>query len=99
MDHSPQADVIDRAIRDLFMRHVFTHDGRDITIVLLVRKADIRPLKAPWWHGPEVSIVAVDVDGNFFLRHSGGSVRYWNHRTQSETLVAPSIRAFVAALT
>lgn len=66
-----------------------------MTIALLVRDADMRPLDAPWWRGKQVSIIAVDLDGNFFLRHSGGAVLYWDHRLQTETVVAPRVREFV----
>ena len=88
-------EAIDRAQAQLFLRRTFRHDGRTMTIALLVRDADTRPLDAPWWRGKQVSIIGVDLDGNFFLRHSGGAVLYWDHRLQTDTVVAPSVREFV----
>jgi hypothetical protein len=46
-------------------------------------------------HTQQVSIIGVDLDGNFFLRHSGGAVLYWDHRLQTDTVVASSVREFV----
>lgn len=91
-------EAIDRAHAQLFLRRTFRHDGRAMTIALLVRDADRRPLDAPWWLGKEVSILAVDLDGNFFLRHSGGAVLYWDHRLQTDTVIASSVREFLARI-
>ena len=88
-------ESIDRAQAQLSLRRTFRHDGRTMTIALLVRDADARPLDAPWWRGKQVSIIGVDLDGNFFLRHSGGAVLYWDHRLQTDTVIAPSVREFV----
>jgi hypothetical protein len=90
-----QIEPIDRAKAALSWRRTFRHDRRTMTIALLVRDADWRPLDAPWWLGKQVSIIGVDLDGNFFLRHSGGAVHYWEHRSQTETVLAPSVREFV----
>ena len=43
-------------------------------------------------------LIGVDLDGNFLLRHCDGSVRYWNHETQSEQKIASSVREFVSGL-
>ena len=95
---TPPIEAIDRAQAQLFRRRTYRHDGRAITIALLVRDADQRPLEAPWWRGKEVCLIGVDVDGNFFLRHCDGSVRYWDHRRQTDALVASSVRDFVARI-
>lgn len=93
-----QPDPIDRAIRH-FPQRTFRHGERTFVVACLVRTADWRPLEAPWWRGKSVCIIGADLDGNFFLRHSDGSVRHWDHRLQSDTVVAASVREFVAALT
>jgi len=93
-----QTEAIDRAHAMLSFRRTFRHDEQILTIALLVRGADWSPLDAPWWRGKEVCIIGADVDGNFFLRHCDGSVRYWDHRLQAETLVAPSVRDFVGRI-
>jgi hypothetical protein len=90
-----QPDPIDRALARLWPHRTFRHGERTMTIACLIRTVDWRPLDAPWWRGKEVSIIGVDLDGNFFLRHSGGAVLYWDHRLQTDTVVAPSVREFV----
>jgi len=65
-----------------------------VAVALLLREEDWRPLDAPWWHEKQVSIIGVDVGGNFFLRHCDGTVRYWDHKIQANIVVAPSVREF-----
>ncbi|HKE95391.1 MAG TPA: hypothetical protein VKB34_13850, partial [Povalibacter sp.] len=69
---------------------------REIHVVAVM--AWTPPLVAKWWRGKEVRIVAADVDGNFFLRHSDGSVRYWVHAKKSESMVAKSVKEFASML-
>jgi hypothetical protein len=38
------------------------------------------------------------VDGNFFLRHCDGSVRYWEHKAQADAIIARSVREFLSKL-
>ena len=92
------ADHIDTAIRNLGMCHEIRYGERILTVACLIREADWRPLKAPWWRQKDAYIIGVDLDGNFFLRHCDGSVRYWDHKTQSDSLIAPSVRDFVGLL-
>ena len=91
-------EPIDRALNDLWRRRTFQHEGKAITIASLVRSTDWRPLKAPWWTGKEVSLIGADLNGNFFLRHCDGTVRYWDHAKQSDTVVAPSVKEFIARI-
>jgi hypothetical protein len=95
---SAKEEPIDRAVANLGIRNSFQHGERTVTIVCLVRAADRRPLKAPWWRGKEAYIVGADLLGNFFLRHCDGSIRYWDHSTQSDVVVAPSERDFVSRI-
>jgi hypothetical protein len=69
-------------------------DGESHTLAFLIREKDWRPLSAPWWRGKEVYVIGGDVDGNFFLRHCDGTVRLWDHRKQSDTIIAKSVRDF-----
>ena len=84
----------DRAVTAVGIRNTFQKDGRTIKIAMLIRMADWRPLRAPWWRGKEVCVIGADLDGNFFLRHCDGTVRYWQHRTQEDVVVAKSVREF-----
>jgi hypothetical protein len=92
-----QPDPIEAAIRR-FPNRIFRHGERAMTIACLIRTADWRPLDAPWWRGKGVCIIGADLDGNFFLRHCDGSVRYWDHQVQADTVIAPSVREFVAKI-
>jgi hypothetical protein len=92
------AELIDRAIRQLHGRRIFWHNEQSFVVACLIREADWRPLEAPWWRGKSVFIIGVDLDGNFFLGHCDGTVRYWNHRTQADTIIAPSVREFIHGL-
>ena len=88
----------DKAV-DAFWQHDYISvDGHGINIALLVRTRDWVPLRAKWWRGKEVSVIGADVDGNFFLRHGDGSVRYWSHVSQSDKVVAKSVNEFVNLL-
>ena len=89
-------DEMDGAMKQLPVRNTFRDSGAAIPVAFLLRAADWRPLKAPWWHGKEVCILGADYDGNFFLRHCDGSVRYWDHGAQADRVIAPSVREFVA---
>ena len=91
-----QPDPVDKAIRNLWQRSVFQRGGRKIVVACLIREPDWRPLKAQWWRGKEACIIGVDLSGNFLLRHCDGSVRYWDHQSQTDVVLAPSVRAFVA---
>jgi len=94
-----QADPMDKAIRQLGYRRVFRHSDREIEIACLVRTPDWRPLNASWWSGKEVCVIGADLLGNFFLRHCDGTVRYWDHGTQSDVVLARSVNDFVAGIT
>jgi hypothetical protein len=93
------SEPIDRALRRLRAPWRLVHGGREIVIVCLIRESDWRPLKAPWWRGKEVHVIGADVNGNFLLRHSDGTVRYWDHRKQTDEVLARSVREFSSALT
>jgi len=96
---SDQQDPIDRAVQQLWHKRAFVLGDRKIEIAVLLRAADWRPLKADWWRGKEACIIGADMRGNFLLRHCDGSVRYWDHASSTDTVVAQSVKAFAAAIT
>ena len=57
-----------------------------------------RTLEAHWWQGNEVCIIGADLQGNFFLRHCDGSLRYWQRDLQKDVIVAASVREFVRGI-
>src|SRR6185369_2341975 len=96
---SRNEEAVDKARRELHFRSVFPlSPDRNLIIAALIRESDWRPLSASWWRGKEVSIIGVDISGNFFLRHCDGSVRYWDHSTQTDTVIAPSGHEFCRKL-
>ncbi len=91
--------IINKAIRHLGIKRFFYHGDRRFVVAFLLRPEDIRPLDAPWWRGKQVSIIGGDLNGNFFLRHPDGSVRYWDHAKQVDEVVSPSVRQFAWSIT
>jgi hypothetical protein len=88
-------DEFEQARTKFFWRRVISlPDGKRVEIAVLLRKEDWRPLDAPWWREKQASIIGVDLEGNFFLRHCDGSVRYWDHKAQANVILAPSVRDF-----
>ena|SRR5690348_13170937 len=83
----------------LYVANTFRHGERAIRLVFVLPESLWRPLKASWWRGKEVSIIAGDERGNYILRHCDGSVRLWDHARGADEVLAPSVRAFLAALT
>jgi hypothetical protein len=93
-----QLDPMEKAIRSLGWRNKVRCDDRVVQIACLVREDDWRPLKAEWWRGKEVCVIGAALDGGFFLRHCDGSVRLWDHNSKIDSIVAPSVREFVARI-
>jgi hypothetical protein len=82
----------------LYLANTFRSGGREIRLVFLLPESLWRPLKARWWKGKEVSIIGGDEDGNYILRHSDGTVRFWDHGRGTDLTLAPSVRSFLDQL-
>lgn len=91
-------EAVEMARRDLWAKNKFRHGDETLVVTCLIRPEDTRPLHVPWWRGKEVHLIGVEESGNFFLRHSDGSVRYWDHSKQEDVVIANSVRDFVGAL-
>lgn len=96
MSASVTDSTLEKAAARIGVKPIFDLDGREIHVVGLFGWSP--PLIAKWWRGKQVTLIGVDVDGNFFLRHSDGSVRYWEHSKKAETVAAKSIREFCSRL-
>ena len=92
-------DQFAKACAEYWRRNLFLADGRKITVAFLIREEDWRPLEAAWWRKKEGCIIGADLDGNFLLRHSDGSVRLWDHKAQADTVLASGVRQFAVQLT
>jgi hypothetical protein len=77
---------------------MYRHDDLLLKIVVLVRLEDSRPLYVSWWKKKQAYLLGADENGNFLLHYCDGSIRYWNHQTQSELKIAASIREFLKGL-
>src|SRR3954471_23611382 len=93
-----QPDPIETGIRRLYARRYFWHGDRKIIVACLIRRADWTLLEAPWWRGKAAYVMGADLDGNFFLQHCDGTVRFWEHRLQVDTVIARSGKDFVAKI-
>lgn len=87
---------LEKAKAHLSLKPIFELNGVDIQIVLILDQSP--PLEAYWHKGKQVHIIAVDVDGNFFLRHSSGAVKYWVHKTKTQEELCPSVQEFTLSL-
>jgi len=96
MSASTGDPALEKAAARIGIRPIIEVDGREIHVVGIFGWSP--PLIAKWWRGKSATIVGVDVDGNFFLSHSDGSVRYWEHSRGSLTMVAKSVREFCSML-
>jgi hypothetical protein len=88
--------VLEKAAARIGIRPIIDVDGREIHVVGIFSWSP--PLVARWWRGKSATIVGVDVDGNFFIGHSDGSVRFWEHSRKVDTFVAKSVREFCSML-
>ena len=91
-------DATRSALNILWAHNKVRVGDRDISIVILIPENESRPFSAAWWRGKEACIIGADEDGNFLLRHCDGSVRYWEHAKQSDTVLAKSVCEFVAMI-
>ena len=90
--------LIDRAIKYIGVKRKYFHEGTDYIIAFLIRDEGQKPLSAPWWHGKESSIIGADINGNFFLKHCDGTIRYWHHLSNSETIISSCLKNFLRDL-
>ena len=88
--------LLDNAIANLPFKPIFKHEDQDLQLVCLLKNTP--PLKAHWHKGKQVHLLAVDVNGHFFLRLSSGAIRYWNHQTRTGVTVSKSITDFICHL-
>ena len=90
--------TINRAIAKLPARRFFKKDGVEYEVSSLVPIHEWRPLREIWWKKKEACVIGQDSYGNLYLRVCDGTVRFWNHETQADEVLAPSVRKFVSSL-
>ena len=85
-------EILHKVLSNIRFTNIVEFDDYCCKIISVL--PDSPPLKAEWWSGKEVHIIAIDIDGNFFLRHCDGSVRYWNHIKANDIVAFRSIKDF-----
>ncbi|WP_444913273.1 hypothetical protein [Microbulbifer sp. PAAF003] len=86
---------LDKAISNLGIKRTINFSGKQIKLACLLREEDRRPLQADWWKGKQSTLIGVDDNGNFLLRHCGGYIFYWCHQAQFEEVIAKSEGEFL----
>lgn len=89
---------LEKAIDNLGVKRLIRFQDYTFKLACLIRESDRRPLQAGWWRGKQVSLIAVDDDGNFFLRHPGGQIIYLDQLNKLEVIVAKSESDFLKML-
>ncbi len=89
---------LEKAIKNLGIRRTIDFDGERIKLACLLRQEDRRPFQAEWWKGKQSYMVAVDDNGNFFLKHSGGYIFRINPLTRKEETLARSESEFLGMI-
>lgn len=93
-----EAQAVDRAISKLFEKSIFKRGDSEFEVRSLVPTAKWRPIAAEWWKKKEACVIGEDSCGNLYLRMCDGTVRFWDHETENDEILAPSVRAFLLAL-
>ena len=90
--------LLERTINNLGVKGTIQHNGERIRLVCLIRAEDRRPFQAIWYSEKEAYLVAVDENGHFFLRHSGGYIFKLDSITQKEEHIAKSETDFLRSI-
>lgn len=90
--------AIKRAIEKLPEHRFFRKEDVEYEVSSLIPIAERRPVRETWWRKKEACVIGHDPYGNLYLRVCDGTVRFWNHQTQEDEVLAPSVRKFVSSL-
>lgn len=87
-----EAQLVDRAIAALSRRRGFKKGEREFEVRSLFPVSAWRPVSEPWWKKKEACVIGEDSCGNLYLRVCDGTVRFWDHETEEDEVLAPSVR-------
>ena len=89
--------AVERAIAALPKRDTFKIGGDEFGVRTLFPVQSWRPHTEPCRQAGS-SVICEDSCGNFFLCAPDGSVSFWDHETDDETILASRVEEFLAAL-
>jgi hypothetical protein len=89
--------AVQKAIATLPKRHAFKTGSDEFELRTLFPVESWRPHTEPCRRAGSLAI-GEDSCGNFFLSAPDGSVSFWDHETDGETVLASSVEAFLAGL-
>jgi len=91
-------NLLEKIIHNLGFKRTIHHNGQLLKLVCLIREEDRRPFQADWYKGKESYLIAVDENGHFFLRHSGGYIFKLDPVTKEEERIAKSETNFLNSI-
>lgn len=89
---------LENTIHNLGIKRTINFNGKIIKLACLLREEDRRPFQADWWKGKQSYLVAVDDNGNFILRHSGGYIFRIQPADMEEEILAKSEGEFISMI-
>ena len=89
--------AIERAIKELPRRNAFKTGSQEFGVRTLFPVQAWSPHREPCRHAGSL-ILGDDECGNLFLCAPDGSVSFWDHETDEETVLAASVEQFCEAL-
>src|SRR3954467_8185254 len=90
--------TVEKAIAELVRRNVFKKGSAEFEVRALFPVQSWQLHTEPCHEAGSV-VIGNDSCGNLFLHAPDGSVSFWDHETDGETVLAPSVQAFCASLT
>jgi hypothetical protein len=89
--------AVEKAIAELAKRNVFKKGNAEFEVRRLFQVQSWQPHTEPCRHVGSV-IIGEDSCGNLFLHAPDGSVSFWDHETDGETVLAQSVEVFCTSL-
>lgn len=89
---------LEKAIKNLGIKRTIDFGGETIKLACLLREDDRRTFQAEWWKGKQSYMVAVDDNGNFYLKHCGGYIFRTNPVTKEQEILAKSEGEFLSMI-
>ena len=90
--------AIEKAIAELGKRNIFKKGEEEFEVRRLFQVQAWQPHTEPCRQAGSV-VIGEDSCGNFFLHAPDGSISFWDHETDGETLLAANVESFCASLT